>query len=83
MPLREARERFEREYLSSWLQRNDGRIARVADAVGMERSALYRKLRNLNLVSPATEANGSASDTGVPRNGVAKSGEVASRETTE
>ena len=60
LPLREAREQFEREYLSSWLERSEGRIARVADAVGMERSALYRKMRALNLVAPAVESsNGS------------------------
>ena len=69
MPLREARERFEREYLSSWLDRNDGRIARVADAVGMERSALYRKLRNLNLVSP-TPALSNAEVRGDSRSGL-------------
>ena len=58
LPLREAREQFEREYLSLWLARSDGRIARVADAVGMDRTALYRKLRGLNLIQPSPEGAG-------------------------
>ena len=49
MPLREAREQFERSYLQSQLQRFGGNISRTANFVGMERSALHRKLKTLGL----------------------------------
>ena len=49
MPLREAREHFERSYLQSQLQRFGGNISRTANFVGMERSALHRKLKTLGL----------------------------------
>lgn len=49
MPLREAREHFERAYLQSQLQRFGGNISRTANFVGMERSALHRKLKTLGL----------------------------------
>ncbi|MCB2055101.1 MAG: sigma-54-dependent Fis family transcriptional regulator [Geminicoccaceae bacterium] len=51
MPLREAREHFERAYLQSQLQRFGGNISRTATFVGMERSALHRKLKTLGLHS--------------------------------
>ncbi|MBC6442123.1 MAG: sigma-54-dependent Fis family transcriptional regulator [Rhodobacteraceae bacterium] len=51
MPLREAREMFEREYMIAQLNRFGGNISRTADFVGMERSALHRKLKTLNLVT--------------------------------
>ena len=51
MPLREARENFERAYLQSQLQRFGGNISRTANFVGMERSALHRKLKTLGLHS--------------------------------
>ena len=51
MPLREAREQFERTYLQSQLQRFGGNISRTATFVGMERSALHRKLKTLGLHS--------------------------------
>ena len=51
MPLREARERFERTYLQAQLQRFGGNISRTANFVGMERSALHRKLKTLGLHS--------------------------------
>ncbi|MCB2010816.1 MAG: sigma-54-dependent Fis family transcriptional regulator, partial [Geminicoccaceae bacterium] len=51
MPLREAREHFERAYLQSQLQRFGGNISRTANFVGMERSALHRKLKTLGLHS--------------------------------
>ncbi|MGR4000259.1 MAG: sigma-54 dependent transcriptional regulator [Alphaproteobacteria bacterium] len=57
LPLREARESFEREYLSLQMRRYDGRIAQVAHEIGMERSALYRKLRNLNLLESGSNPN--------------------------
>ncbi|TVQ32352.1 MAG: sigma-54-dependent Fis family transcriptional regulator [Geminicoccaceae bacterium] len=49
LPLREARERFERAYLSAQLERFGGNVSRTAAFVGMERSALHRKLRSLEL----------------------------------
>ncbi|HRY24641.1 MAG: sigma-54-dependent Fis family transcriptional regulator [Geminicoccaceae bacterium] len=51
MPLREAREQFERTYLQAQLQRFGGNISRTANFVGMERSALHRKLKTLGLHS--------------------------------
>ncbi|MBF0284330.1 MAG: sigma-54-dependent Fis family transcriptional regulator [Magnetococcales bacterium] len=47
--LRDAREQFERAYLKAQLEKLDGNISRTADAVGMERSALHRKLKSLGL----------------------------------
>jgi len=49
MPLRDAREHFEREYLQAQVDRFDGNISRTASFVGMERSALHRKLKSLGL----------------------------------
>ena len=49
IPLREARETFEREYLISQLKKNAGNISKTAKFVGMERSALYRKLKLLGV----------------------------------
>jgi two-component system, NtrC family, nitrogen regulation response regulator NtrX len=51
LPLREAREIFEREYLLSQIKRFGGNISRTAEFVGMERSALHRKLRALGVSS--------------------------------
>ena len=49
LPLREAREVFEREYLVAQITRFGGNISRTAGFVGMERSALHRKLKSLGL----------------------------------
>ncbi len=49
MPLREARELFEKEYLVSQLNRFNNNISKTADFIGMERSALHRKLKILNI----------------------------------
>ncbi|NRA31320.1 MAG: sigma-54-dependent Fis family transcriptional regulator [Parvularculaceae bacterium] len=49
LPLREARERFEREYLLAQIGRFGGNISRTAGFVGMERSALHRKLKALGI----------------------------------
>ena len=49
LPLREAREMFEREYLMAQVIRYGGNISRTADFVGMERSALHRKLKSLGV----------------------------------
>ncbi|MBO6551005.1 MAG: sigma-54-dependent Fis family transcriptional regulator [Rhizobiales bacterium] len=51
LPLREAREIFEREYLMAQINRFGGNISRTAEFVGMERSALHRKLRALGVNS--------------------------------
>jgi len=47
LPLREAREVFEREYLVAQISRFGGNISRTAEFIGMERSALHRKLKSL------------------------------------
>ncbi|MCP6336202.1 hypothetical protein NL449_29695, partial [Klebsiella pneumoniae] len=47
LPLREAREVFEREYLLAQINRFGGNISRTAQFIGMERSALHRKLKSL------------------------------------
>lgn len=49
MPLREAREVFEREYLAAQIGRFGGNISRTAEFIGMERSALHRKLKTLGV----------------------------------
>jgi len=51
LSLREAREAFEREYLLTQINRFGGNISRTAQFVGMERSALHRKLKSLNVVN--------------------------------
>ncbi len=53
LPLREARELFEREYLLTQINRFGGNISRTANFVGMERSALHRKLKSLGVVTGA------------------------------
>ena len=50
VPLREARENFEREYLRVQIRRFSGNISRTANFIGMERSALHRKLKLLGMV---------------------------------
>jgi len=51
LPLREAREIFEREYLQAQVNRFGGNISRTASFIGMERSALHRKLKSLGITS--------------------------------
>ena len=63
LPLREAREVFERQYLEAQVTRFGGNISRTAGFIGMERSALHRKLRSLG-ISTSTDrppSNGGAS----------------------
>ena len=48
-PLKEAREQFEKEYLTNQLRKNHGNISKTADFIGMERSALHRKLKSLRI----------------------------------
>ena len=49
IPLREARERFERAYLEHQLKLYNGSVSKIAKVVGMERTHLYRKLKSLNI----------------------------------
>jgi two-component system nitrogen regulation response regulator NtrX len=56
LPLRDAREHFEREYLSVQIMRFGGNVSRTAAFIGMERSALHRKLKSLG-VEPERGAN--------------------------
>jgi two-component system nitrogen regulation response regulator NtrX len=51
LPLRSARENFEREYLQTQIERFGGNISRTATFIGMERSALHRKLKSLKISS--------------------------------
>lgn len=62
LPLREAREVFEREYLLTQINRFGGNISRTAGFVGMERSALHRKLKSLGVVSSGKGAQGEGDD---------------------
>ena len=48
-PLKEAREKFETNYLINQLKKNNGNISKTADFIGMERSALHRKLKFLGI----------------------------------
>jgi two-component system nitrogen regulation response regulator NtrX len=51
MPLRQARETFEKEYIVAQIKRFGGNISETARFIGMERSALYRKLKSLGILS--------------------------------
>jgi len=57
-PLREAREIFEREYLLAQITRFGGNVSRTASFVGMERSALHRKLKNLGVAGSTRGPDG-------------------------
>ena len=57
LPLREAREQFEREYLTFKLAEVGGSVGKLAEAVGMERTHLYRKLRSLGVDPKAAASN--------------------------
>jgi len=61
MPLRDAREHFEREYLQAQIERFGGNISRTAAFVGMERSALHRKLKSLGVTASAMSDASSSS----------------------
>ncbi|MFN4191730.1 MAG: sigma-54-dependent transcriptional regulator [Tabrizicola sp.] len=62
LPLREARELFEREYLLTQINRFGGNISRTANFVGMERSALHRKLKSLGVVGATRGGRGGEFD---------------------
>jgi DNA-binding NtrC family response regulator len=49
LPLRDAREQFERQYFMHHIRREEGNMSRVADRVGLERTHLYRKLKQLGI----------------------------------
>ncbi|NBP73622.1 MAG: sigma-54-dependent Fis family transcriptional regulator [Alphaproteobacteria bacterium] len=51
LPLREARENFERQYLLAQVSRFGGNVSRTAEFIGMERSALHRKLKTLGVTN--------------------------------
>lgn len=60
LPLREAREFFERHYLQMQVDRFEGNISRTSEFVGMERSALHRKLKSLQIMSGGNAQNETA-----------------------
>ncbi len=62
MPLREAREVFEREYLQAQISRFGGNISKTAQFIGMERSALHRKLKSLNIINGSERDEEAAAD---------------------
>lgn len=55
LPYREARERFERAYLGAQFELAEGRVAKLAERVGLERTHLYRKLKALGIELPSEE----------------------------
>jgi two-component system, NtrC family, nitrogen regulation response regulator NtrX len=56
IPLKQAREQFEKLYLAKILQKCDGNIVKMADYIDMERTALYRKLKSLNIPTDMAKA---------------------------
>ena len=48
-PLKEARDHFEKSYLEYHFEKNGGSVAKLASAIGMERTHLYRKLHSLKI----------------------------------
>ena len=48
-PLKQARENFEKSYLLNQLKKNKGNVSKTAEFIGMERSALHRKLKSLGI----------------------------------
>jgi DNA-binding NtrC family response regulator len=58
LPLREAREQFEREYLRYQLGKAGGSVGKLSESVGMERTHLYRKLRSLGIDPKSVAKNG-------------------------
>ena len=57
LPLREAREQFERDYLIYQLKKAGGSVGKLSEAVGMERTHLYRKLRSLGIDPKSVSRN--------------------------
>jgi len=67
LPLREAREAFEKDYLLSQIDRFEGNISKTAQFIGMERSALHRKIKNLNVYQPDSEDSSGSDIENEPR----------------
>jgi two-component system nitrogen regulation response regulator NtrX len=67
LPLREAREFFEKKYIESQLNRFNGNISKTANFVGMERSALHRKIKQLGITNYAKSNDEDDSDTVLKR----------------
>jgi two-component system, NtrC family, nitrogen regulation response regulator NtrX len=61
LPLRDAREQFEKQYFLHHIRREDGNMSRVADRVGLERTHLYRKLKQLG-IRPSGKSEDAAGD---------------------
>jgi len=57
LPLRDARDLFEKEYLRAQISRFGGNVSRTATFIGMERSALHRKLKMLGVTGEKAEEN--------------------------
>ena len=72
LPLHEARDRFEREYILKALAAQQGNISRTAEVLGVERSNLYRKMRGFG-IAPARASRGGGA-------GIAVVGPVSVRE---
>ncbi|USO03344.1 MAG: sigma-54-dependent Fis family transcriptional regulator [Rhodospirillales bacterium] len=66
LSLREARESFEREYLHSQISRFEGNVSETAKFIGMERSALHRKLKSLEISPSGKQDNDSGDSTSTP-----------------
>jgi two-component system nitrogen regulation response regulator NtrX len=64
LSLRQARERFERQYLKAQISRFGGNISKTASFVGMERSALHRKLKSLGIYEVDSLENNVLTDAG-------------------
>jgi DNA-binding NtrC family response regulator len=61
LPLRDARDAFERAYFEYHIAREGGNISRVAESVGLERTHLYRKLKQLGIRLARKAENGETS----------------------
>ena len=61
LPLREAREQFERDYLRYQLRKAGGSVGKLSESVGMERTHLYRKLRSLGIDPKSVTKDGNSS----------------------
>jgi two-component system, NtrC family, nitrogen regulation response regulator NtrX len=55
LPLREARDMFERDYIAAQLSRFSGNISKTANFIGMERSALHRKIKTIGLITKESD----------------------------
>lgn len=69
-PLREAREEFERFYLLAQIKRFEGNVSKTAKFVGMERSALHRKLKSLNVTTALEDDDAATNVTEITRKAV-------------